>query len=392
MLQKMTFILSMIFAISAFAAPTSGDEDVNKVASAFKKYLLVLNEPVLVFHYFDGSHAGPKWNQALSASDPMAYKYVKESSEIYWRYSNQESPGNMYGRGLYVAGDPVSTLNYGGDNFVLLQIQLPQGFRVLELVNGNNIPFSAETQKILSRHGCPEGTNIMSLMMPQVFKSPECHQIVQQVLREKLQIDAFRFEYPRADFNECTATSREGYAESNSALLITNGTKFKPEMIRAYNKFSTDDKENRVNIESLFYKTSYEATKNPHEMASWAQTNYMQKIVSQKDPGYDITVVSPECDSKDRCSIVYEICKNKDDSDCKKIPQIPVPVQSYPKFFDMMDRPIILFDDSASNGPWGWLDLNHQPTARDPGAWLKNNLMGCSQKNYFIPAYPKGSR
>jgi hypothetical protein len=360
------------------------------IANGLKRYIYTLTEPALIFHYFNADNAVPEWRGPLSSSDPKGYAYTLKSSQIYWKnFGLNDDHNNVYGRGLYFAEDPVATNGFGGFNFVLLQLRLPIGFRVLDLSNYHDV-FSDDEQQALKQQGCENIVGPESLMQPGTTKSPICLQNLIQVLRDQLQIDGISYNYQRSFFSECPSPPNyKNYTlETQSAFILTDIKSIRPEMVRIFNRWTQDDREERIHIQSLFYKNVHDSTLDIKNITIIMQFNNMEKILGKLYPGYKISSFNFVC-SRAEC-ITLEICENKDTKHCLTIHLPNVEPQPYPDLFDSFHPPLTLTTE-AQGQVWMWPDLNHQPTDPAPGEWIKKNLLGCG-KTHFIPAYPKGSR
>jgi hypothetical protein len=383
-------ILFMAGNSSAAISPGSQQSSMEIIANNLKKYIFVLTEPAFIYHYFNADDAGPEWSDPVSAVGPKGYAYITRSSQTYWENFGYNDGQNSYGRGLYFAEDPVATNVYGGFNFVLLQLQLPVGFRVLDLSYTFD-QFSPEMRLALQQIGCENINNLTDMLTPQNMpKSPVCLRNVMQVLRDQLQIDGISYSYNRSFFSECAtpgpSPGSKTQIENSAAFILTDIKSIRPGMVRIFNRRSRDDREDRIHIQSLFYKNAHDSTLDAKNTDINLQLRYLMMNIGKLYPGYKFSLVSSSCGSG-QCTIKLEICEIEKSDHCLTVSPSGLSPQPYPAMFDSYNPPLS-YSTGAAGQPWMWADLNHQPTDPAPGEWIKKNLLGCG-KTRFVPAFPQ---
>jgi hypothetical protein len=126
--SKMMHGLSSAIAISSSQSPTAVS-----IASELEPLVHTLDRPVLTYNYESRESYGlnlPGTGQVDRATLLHAvHNHV--FGAIDWLWQNPHQRGNP--SGLYVAIDPVASKDIGGDHWALTQIELPRGFRYLDL-------------------------------------------------------------------------------------------------------------------------------------------------------------------------------------------------------------------------------------------------------------------
>src|SRR5262249_25131637 len=111
--------------------------------------------------------------------------------------------GNMFGPGFYAADDPVVTMSYGGGNdWVLLQVRLPVGFRYLDI--REDVQSFDEGYQLFS--DCPSRVgSIYSLFANlSIYALPDvCRLKIRRLLKDLLHLDGFYYDYSRTRYTQC---------------------------------------------------------------------------------------------------------------------------------------------------------------------------------------------
>ncbi len=285
--------LALGFALSATAeTPQEGPIDVaaeiTNLTQQLEPLVQELNRGYFVWHWLKGYE---RWEEKLDAFDSLGSEYVREKAGYYFAslcpggyvLPDESSPvsekllatlecvgpqkvsgqANLYGPGLYVAPDPALTKSYGGGaNFGLIQIYLPEGFRILDLVNLNRD--SPELSRTLSRLGCGVTTlrdlmRISSLNPNRPDKT--CQLAVRKVLKEALKLDGFVYSYNGVtNFPSCPAATDKASVngaivpfDRTGAFVITSFEKLGKDSgsIKVFNLKSDDATVDRRRIQTL---------------------------------------------------------------------------------------------------------------------------------------------
>jgi hypothetical protein len=158
------------------------------------------SESTTLYHWFNAEKF-PKqhFSAKLKSSDPKGFNYISNASV-----------------------NPVELRQQGGkdENWILIELNVRPGFKLMEL-----------TPDFLSSSGCPSLTAKPSSLPPDCSKA----------------------------LNETVATlGLDGLKLKTGEILLTNGKFFHPNEIKLFNRFSTDAPEDRLKIQSLFYKADFD--------------------------------------------------------------------------------------------------------------------------------------
>jgi hypothetical protein len=393
--------LSNFCSDTAFAATVKAkstqvlfnEVDISPLVQAFQKITGTLEKPAKVYHWKDGKDES-EWAGALSATSPQGLSYAQKIAAVYWQKYLTLSPTNMFGFGLYMALDPVKTQEYGGDNWVLLQIELKKGFRYLDLTLPEaQQKISAKVKSVLDQFQCGEVPNLADLLKAghprSVNAGLTCQQMLEEVLKNQIHMAGFFYTYNSAYFLSCS--NEDG--QRKKALVLTDEAQVDEGSIRIFNSQTTDAPEERIKIQSLFYKASDDATTSPA-----AQKNIpfvrdgndlrqeLRKKIPELYPHYTILSMSGAC-ANGGCSYLMKICKTGDDGTlaedqshnwiCQDNVDVPVMKrQPYPALISAENVPVA--NDKNIHGLL-WEDLDGQKTDPKINAWIKKNLIGCDQ-------------
>ena len=148
-------------------------------------------------------------------------------------------------RGLFVALEPVSSAEYGGENpnWAMLEIQLPAGFRYLELgaqqsAEGASIKeflLPPELKLALGESNCPVVNFSTLLLVPSTW---ECTRIWNAVVRD-LNVDAILYPFPTYFGRACPLMP-------NSALFFVGEQALRGSVLRSFNAESDRNPESRT--------------------------------------------------------------------------------------------------------------------------------------------------
>jgi hypothetical protein len=261
--------------------------DLSSAIRFFKPFVKTLKQPIYLWSWFDARGRNPIWTSNVPASDSIAADHVASASRLYWQSfctgdSSQDpsdcqvdqtrmqfGSGNMYGPGFYAAVDPVTTSDYGNPsqgNWVLLQIKLPVGFKIVDYVAAYNTSMPSDVEQTLQTLGCPFSGYSFYESVFALNRSGrsygKCSLAMRYIFRDVLQIDAFDYSYQGTLFPECKVQNHE------TAFVITNDEAFDSwshrgatqAEVKVFNKMTTDAREDRVRIQSFFYKAESKDT------------------------------------------------------------------------------------------------------------------------------------
>ena len=259
--MKLWLALIVAFAGTVGRAATTAimyeGTDVSSVVAVFGSQVHPLKRKVFVYNW-SGAGGEPYWKSDPDKNDSFILKHTQDIAGIFWQnYGNGN--GNMYGMGVYAAVDPVVTRSYGGggDIWLLLQMEFPKGFRLLDLTEA--LPWSGDpaiktrAASIMTTFGCPAGLNADSLFTNGGSDlSTKCRGLVARVFRDSLQIDGFAYSYSGSHFDDCSG-------DTEKAFVITGSAWMRPDYIRYFSAASRKDVLGRRRIQSIFSLQSGQA-------------------------------------------------------------------------------------------------------------------------------------
>lgn len=335
-------------------------DDRKALIDYFKQFVYATKQPFYVYNWFDSSKMSDAWKDKRSASDARGYDYVAKKSKVHW--DNQDLPGahpreNQWGAGLYVATDPVASAGFGQESWELVQMRLPAGFRILDSDKDAYHYYPPQIFAIFQKYGC-ESHAIVDLLKTE-DTSPPCLSIIKKIFGEDLQVQAFNYGFPASKFNDCAPT-----ATHQTAFVITNSKQLKPDDIKIFNSATSDDREDRIRIQSLFYKVAYDDNQPGTPVPSY--------------PGYLYFRSSIACDNS-TCQKIMTICARGNYSDCKTIPYSTL---SVPMKMSMETAP----PRAGHKEGLLWSDLNGKAIPSDMDSWTQKNLYGCGASAPYGPA------
>jgi hypothetical protein len=253
------FYLTLWFAIfstplrAAEAGYEYSEADFQTLVKTITPEVFELTDSTVMYNWHpEKSDAGLK----PSSRDPDAFADAQKFMKRYWDHQLDPKNAGM-GDGLYLALDPVITRSYGrGSNqWVLTEVRLPKGFRILDAHRQGHSPMSKEQLELMNRLGCTMDEHDDPLAKELVNpknnnKSPSCAAVIRRLLNETLKVDALAYGYDSTYFSECDATN----PHRQTALVVMNGEKISSADIRIFNRTTNDDLDSRIRIQSLIAK------------------------------------------------------------------------------------------------------------------------------------------
>ncbi len=404
--------LSLLTGLASLLSPPAQAEltqkDLKLAEKYFERYIYELEQPILVYNW------SPAALKLKSATDPMAYKYVASSTRTYWQAQNNvDEDDNMYGRGLYAALDPVATRSYGkwSGTWVLLEMQLPKGFRMLDLNRDGQNSFPERIQSILRSVNCPinwddkQGmfSNLMSPKVPKI--DAQCMALIKHIFQKTHAIDGFAYGYNSTSFMECQDPSleqtnaEEGYYGGSqrkmrsTAFVITGSNWLRPELVKLYTPATRDAITERKRILSLFYRSQYDnvmmQVQTPEGAASWAQNEAARGLDdyrSMNEYGVCNNFVKGQ-----GCLDPIKLCKLNEkyetiETECITKPAPPIPVYDTTKMTSA-NFPDEAWEENAVKGLL-WPDLEGANVDVKIGEHISKNFIGCSDAAPYKLATP----
>lgn len=343
--------------------------DITAVVESLRPNIKILKKPVVVYNWSDGS-ASDFWKEEHTPNEEGLVDYAQRMSLSFWRNYGQASGGNMYGYGLYAAIDPVVTNSYGGsgEDWVLLQMQLPAGFKFIDAeysVGTQPSSFSdafVGYSKTLKEFACPEDFLLSSMFNNAgTGISSSCQRLAKHIFQEIFKIDGFTYSYSATHFAAC---SREW--NNSKAFVITRPQWMNSDNIRFYSSKTRTNTEERIRIQTIFLKNT---AASPTEALKTNALNKLKTYMKSKPEMY-VDQSTTKC-SADSCTITVHFCNENDAKNCEDFDLDPIL------------RPgggLITLAEARKTIPYNllWPDLEGKPKATTIEVWLKENLYACS--------------
>lgn len=419
---RMSLLVAMMTAgFLSFAKAAEGqrasDQNLFKELSP---YVVVLNHPIYVYHWFNGRNRHPIWQTAIVDNDPAGFDHVFYGAQRYFQAFCSNNPSldpadctkedvtqisgrsNMFGPGLYASVDPVATSNYaeGQPDWVLNQIHLPKGFRIANLSsNTDKGILSEEAVAELKAMGCGAfrvsrrdffstllamGSNNRGLQE----KSPDqvrCFLNIRSFLKDRLKIEAVYYNYQASRFDSCEINSianegKRGNEFRQGAFVLAATHRLRPTDVKVFNSKTRTATEDRQRILNLFYQADLKRHIRPlieKETRSLIAARYGRT----SPPGFDGYFVSGSSGSDQ-----FVLCK-ADNSSCQ-VASVPLDEGEEAQIKKRAIEQVQNMKMSTSNLSWTmkvaadfkqllWSDL--EETSQDPAVapWIERNLLGC---------------
>lgn len=370
-------IIVLLFLTTAVSSLASAQQiyqfkgkDITPVVDWMKSSVKVLSQEIYIYNWSANAHTGD--SNLLSSS--------RAASDGYWQaYGHPKGVENMYGSGLYAALDPVVTYGYGGGagKWRLLEMRLPVGLRVLDIPELNSIFNVIDDPKqgaysVLESFQCP----FQSSSVPTLFsvidemlknggaqKPQACVDLIKEVFRNILKIDAFAYNYSASNFRGC-----KGGWSMSKAFVITSSRWMTNANVIYFTSKSTKNFEDRVRIQTLFLErpsaTFFGAAPNAEVTAA---TNALADFL-ERHPDFDFQKAWSSCIGES-CELIARFCKTEDT--CKEELLLRYPRQG---------GGFLTAKAAAQTVVGGllWPDLEGVPKAPRISKWLFDKMYACS--------------
>lgn len=146
-----------------------------------------------LFHWVKRANARLPMGATISPTSPAIREYATPMIAMFWNRL-AETPVDVYGFGFYLARDPITTREYGGETneeAAVAQIALKPGAKFMNFLDYRPKWIKADLRKKLVGLGCED--NFPGLFRKRTF-TPICRQIGAEVLK-RLNVDAFIYPY-----------------------------------------------------------------------------------------------------------------------------------------------------------------------------------------------------
>ena len=369
-------ILMLALVLTSLAAPlarASGEGapiifegiDISPAVSYFKKLVVTLKTPVTIYNWSPGAQQ-PFWNHDHAPNDLNLLDISQSWSQSFWQsYGEPKGMDNMYGTGLYGAVDPVVTVGFGGglSTQILLQMDLPKGFKMLDLGNpgfSNLSPPHDQVSDIETHFGCP-----VSRDADKFFEnggaslSQECKRLVRKLFQDLLPIDGFAYGYSKTNFKACSAGAQVG----DRAFVIVRPEWMQSDLIHFYTPKMTSDLEGRIRVQTLFLMALEDRVLPTGGISFSKIAEYLTA-----HPESNLRGSKTKCSDSD-CVITVHFCDSKNICDDVALDPIPRPY-----------GPLITSAEASKTElrQLLWPDMENQPKTDTASEWIKKNEFGCS--------------
>lgn len=360
-LKNLIFFLISIFSVSQSHAQEYmyNGVDITKLVKHLQSSVTSLKQPVTVYN----------WSTAGAYGDSSSLGIAEQGAKTFWNSFGYDAANNMYGRGLYAANDPIVSSSFGGfsDKWLLLEMKLPVGFVLVDLLNEKNtVTITGDLQDTLSLFSCPNNSKLDDFFISGGQKlSPTCQKLVKHIFSEIFKIDGFAYGYSESSFKACSSSqSFMGYR----AFVITDSKWMSPELITYYNSKSTHHIEKRIMIQSLFY-SQLDNDDSVKKQVLLAIGDYLTE-----HPNSEIAKYKNRCEGDD-CTITVTFCEEQKCQDVA-LPKIPRPEGPMITAKSAAKIPVKISNLKSLI----WDDLEGKPKAANVNEWLLTNKFGCSGK------------
>jgi len=309
-------ILLNVSTAFGFGFGSGRTADEAEVVQYLSQQVYEMKKQYLVWHWFKNTGRNPVWQSALPSNSREGENYMVGFARRYWQsFCSLTNPSanprdcgnlnvlkfgatNMYGAALYTSVDPVATFTFGGgpNEWVLMQIQVPKGFRVIDLAKDSS-PLPKEIKNFFNQAQCPTATTVDELFRMGQYninsgsnQYEACAATVRRIFKDTLKIDGFFYTYASSNFRGCNTRGVSRSAETDAlggyqgpfggrAFVITSPDKIAAKDIKVFNQHTPDAKADRSMIASAMYSV--------HGGQSYAAHIAWTDISAQQiDPGF----------------------------------------------------------------------------------------------------------
>lgn len=360
------FFIALIVSQFSFAQlkfTKNENKDLSPLIELYQKQIYTLKKTVVVYNWSVNAGLG---------DDPSQIQTAKSSANTFWNaFGNSNNGGNMYGYGLYAAIDPFISSGFGGsgDSWRILEMKLPQGFRVLDLtipVNITDSNLKARINEILGFFECPYNADPDKLMMNGgAALTEKCQLLVRKLFQEVLKIDGFFYSYSSAYMKGCDRSSSSSY----KAIVITQDHWMNSENVSFYTPTSTHKIEERIRIQTLLLLS---ATDSKQFEVFTSENKKLMIDFLDIHPQHSLHKSTTRCDG-DSCTITINFCNRQ--NSCENLDLLPIPRPDGPLITS--SEALKKHKNSSFLAKLLWKDIEGQPKSATIKEWIVNNIYGC---------------
>ncbi len=369
-MNSINMSLFFLVVVSAFFRPgvVQADEgekilldgvDITAFVDYYRPAVKTFNKSVTVFNW-SAEAKEPFWAEGHGDDSFELAENVRKRSQSFWRhFGNKNGSMDDYGYGLYAAVDPVLTYYFGKDaaSWVLLQMELPVGFKMIDVSNNleSTQPAKEKMQLIANQFRCPQSEGLSALFQYGGMKlDMNCRKLVQKVFADILEIDGFAYYYARTLYKACQGESMK----SNVAFVITNQNWIRPENLKSFTSNTVSNREDRIRIQTLFLS------------GGGSPLFITTKVISSlsRNPEKFVRRTSIACETL-TCKISAELCNAQ--NSCENLMLDPFPLSTGVKMTSSA---------AANTEPRAllWPDMEGDKMSPAIHQWLQENKYGCS--------------
>ena len=231
------------------AVTLTSDEQV--IADYLRPNIVRLDHEVHTYHWSTASAAKNGKNQLLSANEVRVYNTVKKSVPIYWDAFGKDPANSMYGPGYYLASDPYTTREFGGDDpgtWILTDVVLPAGMTIFNF-GSDDRDTTTDVEHALRRMGCAvlakEGSIGVFIRPISTHVPTACRDEIRKVLEGFFGVEAIAYDYASSDVIGCS------HEEHQKAFILTNARSILPNSVQGFNSTTADAATERARIQWL---------------------------------------------------------------------------------------------------------------------------------------------
>ncbi len=335
-------------------------KDITNLVKYFATKVKTLKKSVTVFSWKNNGEIGDQRAQ---------FEEAKALTHVFWDRFGTNGNSFMYGYGLYTSVDPVTTNSYGLlDTWVLLELNLPVGFKLLDLTSDftltenerqQDISKASDFDELRDYFQCESFQNINLFFENGGDKlKSKCKDLVKRIFYEILKIDGFSYNYGDTLFKSCQNRNFFG-----RAIVITGDKWLKPGLSHFYNAKTIDLKDNRIRIQTLFFDALESVDPKLSSQSKKVLMDFLTLF-----PTYKVNGSKSSC-SGDQCEVFLTLCEAE--NTCKDLAM---------GFYPRPGGGLItsLEAKKTQRGKLLWQDLEGLPKSTTTKEWLQKNKFGCN--------------
>ncbi len=369
--------------------------DITALVNYIAKQVTPLTKPVTIYNWSNGS-GSQYWSVERPATSEGQEFHLRKMTQSFWASYGSNITSSMYGSGLYAGNDPFVSHTFGGtDNWILLEMNLPVGFRLLDLVELAKINYprlsvksgagdqarlaeQALVDTIAAKFNCPKtrGPEYSSKFLANDLVEvggtgipPECQRLARKVLRDILHIDGFAYPYSQSSYSSCDNTNL-GFV-GQRAYVITSSDWVQPSNYRFFTKMTTHSLEDRIRIMTVLLLETGGWNNPANTAVAWTITARTAIANSMtQNPNHVVSGSTTTC-QRSTCTLVIKMCDITVPASCYSIDLQDIPRRSGPGLTKAEA-------EKRNIGHVFWPDLEGKSKLDTVSTWLKENNFGCS--------------